>query len=101
MHAIRRFDAQAQLVLQALPKQVGHAQSSIISFSVAGLHPHDLATVLDSHNVQLRAGHHCAMPALHFLGLPATARISFAVYSELQDIDQMVAGIEAAKEIFS
>jgi cysteine desulfurase/selenocysteine lyase len=83
------------------PKHIGHTQSSIISFSVADLHPHDLATVLDSHNVQLRAGHHCAMPALHFLGLPATARISFALYSELEDVDQLVAGIEAAKEIFS
>jgi cysteine desulfurase / selenocysteine lyase len=82
------------------PRHVGRKQSSIISFSVADIHPHDLATVLDSRNVQLRAGHHCAMPALHFLGLPATARISFALYSEREDIDQLVSGIEAAQEIF-
>ncbi len=83
------------------PRNAGEQQLSIISFSVDGIHPHDLATVLDQHQVQIRAGHHCAMPALSALGLPATARISFGVYSQPQDIDQLAAGVKAAQKLFS
>lgn len=83
------------------PHGTGAEQRSIISFSVEGVHPHDLATVLDQHRVQVRAGHHCAMPALSALGLPATARLSFAAYSELLDIEQLVTGIRAAQKLLS
>lgn len=82
------------------PRNEGKAQRSIISFSVDGIHPHDLSTVLDQHRVQIRAGHHCAMPALAALGLPATARISFGVYSQSADIDQLILGIKAAQRLF-
>jgi cysteine desulfurase / selenocysteine lyase len=83
------------------PKTSGKPQSSIISFSLDGIHPHDLATVLDQHRVQVRAGHHCAMPALAALDLPSTTRISFGVYTELADIDQLIVGINAAQKLLN
>jgi cysteine desulfurase/selenocysteine lyase len=83
------------------PALEGRPQRSIIGFSVAGVHPHDLATILDQKNVQIRAGHHCAMPALSALGLPATARLSLGVYSQQSDIDQLIEGIKDAQAIFA
>jgi cysteine desulfurase/selenocysteine lyase len=83
------------------PYKTPGAQRSIIPFNVKGVHPHDLGTVLDSVNVQIRAGHHCAMPALKALGLQSTARASLAVYSDTQDIDALCHGIREARKIFS
>ena len=75
-------------------------QSSILAFNVTGVHPHDFATLADQENVQLRAGFHCAMPALAAMGLSATARISFGVYSEEADLLQLEQAILKAKKIF-
>jgi cysteine desulfurase/selenocysteine lyase len=75
------------------------AQSSIISFNVKGIHPHDLSSVADSFNVQLRAGHHCAMPLLKRLGVPSTARISFGMYSTREDVDMLLRSIEYSKKL--
>lgn len=75
-------------------------QVSIISFTIEGVHPHDIATIADSVNVQLRAGHHCAMPALKHLGIPATARASFGIYSHAADIEQLMLGIREVKRVF-
>ena len=83
------------------PVTVGRPQASIVSFTVAGIHPHDLATVADSHNVQFRAGHHCAMPLLKRLGVTATARISFGVYNTKADVDQLLGAISAARKLFA
>ncbi len=82
------------------PRNAGAEQESIISFEVAGIHPHDLATVADSLNVQFRAGHHCAMPLMKRLNKTATARISFGMYSDLQDIDQLLGALARAKQLF-
>jgi len=74
--------------------------AGIVSFAVEGVHPHDVATILDEGNVAIRAGHHCAQPLMDALGVPATARASFGVYNNASDIDALVAGIERVTRIF-
>lgn len=76
------------------------ARSGVVSFTVDGVHPHDLATVLDERGVCIRAGHHCAQPLMRRLGEPATARASFWVYSTPADVDALVDGVRAAQRIF-
>jgi cysteine desulfurase/selenocysteine lyase len=75
-------------------------RSGVISFTMADVHPHDLATILDGEGVCIRAGHHCAQPLMRRLGVVATARASFYVYNDARDIDALVAGIIKAREIF-
>ena len=72
----------------------------IVSFAVDGVHPHDVATILDEAGVAIRAGHHCAQPLMDHLGVVATARASFGVYSDESDIDALVKGIERVNRIF-
>lgn len=76
-------------------------KSSVISFIIEGLHPHDLGTILDHEGIAIRAGHHCAMPLMERLGLPATARISLGLYNRQEDIDQLITGILIAQRIFA
>ena len=71
-----------------------------ISFTLGDVHAHDLATILDQQGVSVRAGHHCAKPLMRILGVPATARASFSVYSTEEDIDALVAGLETAARLF-
>ena len=75
-------------------------RSGVVSFTVGDIHPHDLATILDLEGVCIRAGHHCAQPLMRRLGVSATARASFYVYSDESDIDALVAGVRKAIEIF-
>ncbi|WP_180326734.1 aminotransferase class V-fold PLP-dependent enzyme [Raoultibacter phocaeensis] len=75
-------------------------RSSIVSFSLDGVHPHDVAQVLADRGVAVRAGNHCAMPLHQALGIAASVRASFGVYSEEGDVDRLLAGIEQAKEAF-
>lgn len=74
--------------------------AGIVSFVVEGVHPHDVATILDEGNVAIRAGHHCAQPLMDSLGLPATARASFGAYNGASDIAALVKGIERVTRIF-
>ncbi|HJR62394.1 MAG TPA: SufS family cysteine desulfurase [Gemmatimonadaceae bacterium] len=76
------------------------ARSGVISFTLAEIHPHDLATVLDGDGVCIRAGHHCAQPLARRLGVPATARASFYVYNDERDVDALVEALEKAKALF-
>ncbi|MCP5395749.1 MAG: cysteine desulfurase [Sphingomonadaceae bacterium] len=79
----------------------GPAESAgIVSFSLDGVHPHDLGTILDEENVAIRAGHHCAQPLMDHLGVPATARASFGLYNNQDDIAALLRGIERTKRIF-
>lgn len=79
----------------------GPADSAgIVSFAMAGVHPHDLGTILDEEGVAIRAGHHCAQPLMEHLGVPATARASFGLYSDESDIAALVRGIERTRRIF-
>ena len=74
--------------------------AGIVSFAMDGIHPHDLGTILDEENVAIRAGHHCAQPLMDHLGVPATARASFGIYSDEDDIAALVRGIERTIRIF-
>lgn len=74
--------------------------AGVISFEVDGVHPHDVAAVLDAENVAVRAGHHCCQPLMRVLGVPATTRASFYVYNDEGDVDRLVDGIRAAQRIF-
>ncbi|HEY8801489.1 MAG TPA: SufS family cysteine desulfurase [Candidatus Dormibacteraeota bacterium] len=75
-------------------------RSGVVSFSLDGIHPHDLATIADRDQVCLRAGHHCAMPLMTRLGVAATARASFYVYTQKDEVDRLVGSIKEAQRIF-
>ena len=75
-------------------------RSGVISFNLAGLHPHDVATALDYEGVAVRAGHHCAQPLLSYLGVSATVRASFYLYNTKADCDKLVEALQKTKEIF-
>jgi cysteine desulfurase/selenocysteine lyase len=75
--------------------------AGIVSFAMDGVHPHDLGTILDEANVAIRAGHHCAQPLMDHLGVPATARASFGLYSDESDIEALLAGIARTRRIFA
>jgi len=80
---------------------LGPADSAgIVSFTIEGVHPHDIGTILDEGRVAIRAGHHCAQPLMEAMGVEATARASFGVYNGPQDVDALVAGIERVTRIF-
>ena len=74
--------------------------AGIVSFALAGVHPHDIGTILDDEGVAIRAGHHCAQPLMELLGVPATARASFAAHSDESDILALVRGLHTVKRIF-
>ena len=76
-------------------------RSGVVSFTLDGVHPHDIATILDGEGVCVRAGHHCAQPLMRRLELPATARASFYVYSDSRDVDALVAGLEKTRTLFA
>lgn len=76
-------------------------KASLASFAVAGVHPHDLGTILDEDGIAIRTGHHCAMPVMEFFKLPATARASFAFYNTFEEIDRLAAGVERARKMFA
>ena len=76
------------------------SQVAVVSFSLDTVHPHDFATIADSYNVQVRAGNHCAMPTLRKLGLQATVRMSFGVYSCTEDLTRVVEAIREARKLF-
>lgn len=75
--------------------------AGIVSFAMEGVHPHDLGTILDEEGVAIRAGHHCAQPLMEHLGVPATARASFGLYSDESDIAALLRGIERTRRIFA
>ena len=76
----------------------GHA--GVISFVVDGIHPHDVATVLDQQGIAVRAGHHCAQPLMQRYDLPATTRASFYVYNDAEDVERLADGIRSAQRLF-
>ncbi|MDX8411288.1 MAG: cysteine desulfurase, partial [Mariprofundaceae bacterium] len=82
---------------------IGQARckASILSFTLDGVHPHDLGTILDRQGIAIRAGHHCAMPVMAHFGVPATARASFALYNTFDEIDRLFDGLQQARELFA
>ena len=75
-------------------------KAAALSFTLKGVHPHDLGTILDTEGVAVRTGHHCAQPVMTFFGIPATARASFGVYNTEQDVAALVAGLQKVREVF-
>ncbi|MCO5165214.1 MAG: cysteine desulfurase [Planctomycetes bacterium] len=96
--------ARATAALEELPglRIIGQARDkvSVVSFTLEGAHPHDIATILDHDGVAIRAGHHCAQPLMERFGVPATARASFAFYNTLEEVDALVAALRKVKELF-
>jgi cysteine desulfurase/selenocysteine lyase len=76
-------------------------RAGALSFVLGGVHPHDLGTILDREGITIRTGHHCAQPVMERFGIPATARASFAVYNTKEEVDALVEGIQAAREVFA
>jgi cysteine desulfurase/selenocysteine lyase len=76
-------------------------KAAIVSFTLEGMHPHDVGTILDAAGVAIRAGHHCAMPLMQRYGIPGTARASFALYNTREDVDALAAGVEHARRLFA
>ncbi|HQR18642.1 MAG TPA: aminotransferase class V-fold PLP-dependent enzyme, partial [Gemmatimonadales bacterium] len=91
--------------VQAVPgvRLVGTARSKagVLAFTLEGVHPHDLGTILDADGVAIRAGHHCAQPVMERFGVNATARASFAFYNTLEEVDVLVRGLHRAREVFA
>ena len=75
-------------------------KGAILSFTLKGIHPHDIGTMMDHQGIAVRAGHHCAMPVMEFYKVPATARASFAMYNTFDEVDAFVTGIENLIEMF-
>jgi cysteine desulfurase/selenocysteine lyase len=75
-------------------------RGGVVAFTLEGIHPHDLSQVLDQDGIAIRAGHHCAMPAHHKLGIPASARASFYLYSTTGEVDRLVGGLHHARQLF-
>jgi cysteine desulfurase/selenocysteine lyase len=96
-------DATARIAAIAGVRVIGTAlrKAPILSFTVKGAHPHDVATILDEEGVAVRAGHHCAQPLVARFGVPATVRASMAMYNTPADIDALVRGVEKAREILT
>jgi cysteine desulfurase/selenocysteine lyase len=76
-------------------------RAGIVSFNLEGIHPHDVAQILDLQGVAIRAGHHCCQPLMHKLGVAATNRASFYLYTVPEEIDQLVEGLHAVRKVFS
>jgi cysteine desulfurase/selenocysteine lyase len=76
-------------------------RGATIAFTLAGVHPHDVAQLLDEQGIAVRAGHHCARPVCVRYGVPATTRASFGIYTTIEEIDALVAGVQRVKEMFS
>ena len=101
----RELLARATELVQAVPgvTLVGTARekAGVLSFTLDGVHPHDLGTILDADGIAIRAGHHCAQPVMDRFGVHATARASFAFYNTFDEIDALVRGLHRAREVFA
>jgi len=76
-------------------------KSSILSFVMDGIHPHDIGTIVDREGVAIRTGHHCAQPVMERFGVPATARASLAMYNTREEIDALVRALARVREVFA
>jgi cysteine desulfurase/selenocysteine lyase len=113
MEAVRRHEVElTAYALRTLPEEVGDsltiygpsepaARGGVLSLELAGVHAHDVSQVLDEYAVCIRPGHHCAKPLMKRLGVPATARASFYVYNDTDDVDALAAALAAARDFFA
>lgn len=96
--AVERLSAMSGITVYGPP--VGGKRGGLVTFNLDGVHPHDVATVLDAAGVAVRAGHHCAQPLMRMLGVGSTARASFYLYNTDEDVNALVQALEQAKEFF-
>jgi cysteine desulfurase/selenocysteine lyase len=96
-HAVDALAAERDVRLVGAPRE----RAGVVSFLVGDVHPHDVGTVLDRHGIAVRAGHHCAQPLMQRLGLAATARASFGLYNTREDVEALVRGLQAVREMFA
>ncbi len=82
------------------PKEI-EKHASVISFNINGIHPHDVASILDSQNVCVRSGNHCAQPLLRFMGIDSTLRASFYIYNDKNDVDKLINALLKARDMFA
>jgi cysteine desulfurase/selenocysteine lyase len=112
MEAVREHERSlVAYALEVLPRQVPQIElygpmdpdrrGGVVPFNLPGIHPHDVAQVLDRYGIAVRAGHHCTMPLHERLDLPATARASFSVYTTNDDIDQLASGLNEVWRVFN
>lgn len=101
-HQLLQYATQSLSEIQGL-KLVGTAseKASVVSFVLGDIHPHDIGTILDQEGIAIRTGHHCTMPLMIRLGLPATARASMAFYNTRGEIDALVKGIQQVRKVFA
>ncbi|MEO6049753.1 MAG: cysteine desulfurase [Pyrinomonadaceae bacterium] len=76
-------------------------KASVLSFTIEGIHPHDIGTILDQQGIAIRAGHHCAQPVMEFFDVPATARASFAFYNTREEVDKLADAVQKVIEVFA
>jgi cysteine desulfurase/selenocysteine lyase len=83
-------------------KLIGTApqKAAVLSFSLEGVHPHDVGSILDHEGVAVRAGHHCAQPVMEHFGVPATVRASLALYNTREDVDALIRALHVVRELF-
>ena len=90
--------------LSALPRLrligTASAKAAVVSFTMDGVHPHDIGTILDSEGIAIRTGHHCAMPIMELFGLAGTARASFGCYNNAEDVERLVEGLKKVRKLF-
>ena len=97
-YAMGKLSKLEYLDLYVTPNKENH--SGVISFNIRGVHPHDVASILDTEGVCVRSGNHCAQPLLRYMGLDSTCRISFYIYNTKEDIDKLVSAIQKAYNMF-
>ena len=97
-YAIEKLKKIEYLTLYLTPNKENH--SAVISFNIKGVHPHDVASILDSDGVCVRSGNHCAQPLLRFLGIDSTCRASFYFYNTKEDVDKLVKALDKAYNMF-
>ena len=97
-YAIEELSKLDYLDLYLTPNKENH--SAVISFNIKGVHPHDVASILDSEGVCVRSGNHCAQPLMRFLGIDSTCRASFYIYNTKEDVDKLVVALNKAYGMF-
>ena len=95
-YAMQELSKLEYVTIYASPKH----HSGVISFNINGVHPHDVASILDTKGVAIRSGNHCAQPLMRFLNIDSTCRASLYFYNTKEDIDKLVDGIQSTYELF-
>lgn len=86
--------------INVLGPHEGRERGALIAFEVEGIHPHDMASLLDQKGIAIRAGHHCTQPMMKYLGISASCRVSFSIYNYVEEIDALIEAIKYAREVF-